>query len=130
MSNLPVTLVTASVLGLMFVWLSARVIGGRVANQVGIGDSGNTDLLYRIRTQGNFTEYVPIFLIVLGLVEASGGNRAALMVVAGVFLVARVLHVPGMGAEANIRFRQAGIIGSFTCIVAASLYGLYLGLAA
>jgi len=51
-----------------------------------------------------------------------------LMLLAGVFVVARLLHVPGMGADAKLALRQAGIIGSFTCIIGASLYGLYLGL--
>ena len=130
MISLPVTLVTACVLGLMFIWLSARVINGRVQGQVLIGDAGNTALLFRIRTHANFTEYTPIFLIVLGLVEAHGGNRIALIVIAALFVLARLLHVPGMGEDANLRLRQAGIVGSFTCLAAASLYGIYLALTA
>ena len=128
MFSLPVTLVTASILGLMFIWLSARVIGGRVQNQVLIGDDGQADLIWRIRTHGNFIEYVPIFLIVLGALELMGGNRTALIVIAALFVVARILHVPGMGENANLRLRQAGIVGSFTALGAASLYGLYIGL--
>ena len=130
MVELPITLTTASVLGLMFVWLSARVIGGRVQGQVLIGDAGDVNLVYRIRTHGNFSEYVPIFLIILGLTELSGGNATVLTVLASFFVLARILHVPGMGENANIRLRQAGMIGTFLALVIVSLYGLYLAVLA
>ena len=128
MGDLSITLTTASALGLIFVWLSMRVINARVSGQVLIGDAGNTDLQFRIRAHANFCEYLPIFLILLGLLEFMGGNRIALMVLAALFVLARLLHVPGMAATANLTLRQAGILGSFAGIVAASLYGLYLGL--
>ena len=129
MADLTITLLTASVIGLMFIWLSARVIGSRVSNEVSIGDDNITDLHYRIRTHGNFAEYSPIFLIILALNELSGANETVLIVLASLFVVARVLHVLGMGESANLLFRQAGIIGSFTSILGVSLYGLYLGFA-
>ena len=128
MVDLTITLTTASILGLMFVWLSGRVISARVANDALIGDDGKADLIWPIRIHGNFIEYVPIFLIVLGALEAMGGNNIALIVIAAIFVIARALHVPGMGPDANLKFRQAGIIGSFTAIAAASLYGLYIAL--
>ena len=128
MIDLPITLTTASIFGLMFIWLSSKVISARVANDSLIGDDGHVDLIWAIRTHGNFVEYVPLFTIILGLLELMGGNTIALIVIAAVFVIARILHVPGMGPEANLKLRQAGIIGSFTAIVAASLYGLYLAL--
>jgi uncharacterized membrane protein YecN with MAPEG domain len=127
MDGLPITLVTASILGLMFIWLTVRVIAERVKNDVIIGD-GDTELLYKIRAQGNFIEYVPIFVIILGLLEFTGAHSTVLIVLATMFVIARLLHVPGMGENANLKFRQAGIFGSFTSIGAASLYGLFLGL--
>ena len=129
MIELPITLTTACVLGLMFVWLSARVIGGRVQGDVIIGDAGNVSLTYRIRTHANFSEYVPIFLIILGLTELSGGNTTVLTVLAVLFVAARLLHVPGMGENANLRLRQAGMIGTFIALIVASCYGLYLAIA-
>lgn len=127
MIALPVTLVTASILGLMFIWLSTRVINGRVRGQVLIGE-GTDDLQFRVRTHGNFCEYTPIFLILLALLELSSANQTVLIVLAALFVLARILHVPGMGADANLKFRQAGIIGSFASIVVASIYGLVLTL--
>ena len=128
MNELPITLVTASILGLMFIFLSSRVIGARLKSEVLIADGGDTNLLWKIRIQGNFTEYVPLFLIVLTLLEYSGGNATALIALAALFVLARISHVFGMGQDANLKFRQAGIVGSFTAIGAVSLYGLFLGL--
>ena len=125
--SLPITLVTACTAALILIWLSVRVIRSRISGDVLIGDGGSEDLVFAIRSQGNFTEYAPLFLIVLGLVEGFGGNKTALMAVAGLFLVARVLHVLGMGREANLTFRQLGMVGTFLSIAGISLYGLYLG---
>jgi uncharacterized membrane protein YecN with MAPEG domain len=118
MNGLPITLATASTLGIMLIWLSARVIASRVKNQALIGDQGNQDLLFAIRTQGNFSEYTPLFLILLGLLEFS-------QVLAGLFIVSRLLHMLGMGEGANLRLRQLGMIGTFTAIIVASVLGLY-----
>jgi len=126
MTALPITLATASIVGLMLIWLAARVIASRVKNEALIGDQNNTELLFAIRTHGNFTEYAPVFLILLGLLEFSGGNRTALMVLAALFIVGRPLHVLGMGPEANLKLRQIGMVLTFTVIIAASVYGLYL----
>lgn len=125
MNGLPITLATASTLGIMLIWLSARVIASRVKNQALIGDQGNQDLLFAIRTQGNFSEYTPLFLILLGLLEFSQASPTTLKVLAGLFIVSRLLHMLGMGEGANLRLRQLGMIGTFTAIIVASVLGLY-----
>ena len=128
MQELTVTLATASVLGLILIWLSAKVIGQRVKTEALIGDQGSTDLLFAIRTHGNFTEYTPIFLILLGLLEYSGGNSTALMLAAATFIVGRLLHTFGMGEAANLKLRQAGMVLTFLNIGALSIYGVVLAL--
>jgi len=125
--HLPITLLTASIAGLMLIGLSVRVIGSRVTGEVLIGDGSQEDLLYKIRTHANFIEYVPLFLILLGLVESAGGNTTVLMIIALVFIVARALHVLGMGSQANLTFRQLGMVGTFLSIATMSFYGIYLG---
>ena len=52
--------------------LSINVIVERRKNKVSIGDDGNRTLLRRIRAQGNFIEYTPIFLISLIGIEWIG----------------------------------------------------------
>ena len=60
--HLPITLVTACVAALILIWLSFRVIGQRVKGEVLIGNGESEDLLFKVRTHGNFTEYVPCLL--------------------------------------------------------------------
>lgn len=127
MVTLPITLLTASVLGLMLVWLSVRVIGQRVKSESLIGDDATSDLLWSVRIHANFIEYTPLFLILLALLEYSAANQTALIVLAALFVVDRFLHAAGMGEEANLKFRQAGMVGTFLCIVAGSLDGFWLG---
>lgn len=126
MTGLPITLATAATLGIMLIWLSARVISSRVKNQALIGDEGNQDLLFAIRTQGNFSEYAPLFLILLGLLEFNQVSPTLLKVLAGLFIASRLSHMLGMGVGANLKLRQAGMVGTFIAIAAASGYGLYV----
>ncbi len=126
--HLPITLVTACVAGLILIWLSVRVIGSRVQNDMLIGTGESEELLYKVRTHGNFSEYAPLFLIILGAVEGAGGHTTVLMALSVLFIVARVFHVFGMGTNANLKLRQIGVVGTFLSITVVSLYGLYMGL--
>jgi uncharacterized membrane protein YecN with MAPEG domain len=86
----------AALLALLIVWLSLRVIKLRQSKNVGFGDGGETELQMAIRAQGNATEYVPISLILLILLEL---NQADILLVhAGgiAILVGRVLHARGL----------------------------------
>ena len=128
MITLPITLLTASILGLVLIWLSFRVINTRVQTESLIGDNGHEDLTYKIRSHANFTEYTPLFLILLGLLEVMGGHSMTLAIIAGIFVVARLLHVFGMGANANLKLRQVGMLGTFATLGALSFYGVFMGL--
>ena len=51
MPDLTITSITASLLGLFFIWLCVRIIRLRVKHQALIGDVGNTELQFAIRVQ-------------------------------------------------------------------------------
>ncbi|WP_051219381.1 MAPEG family protein [Oceanobacter kriegii] len=55
----------AAILALVLVYLSLRVVKLRKRHLVAIGDGGHVDLQRAIRAQGNFTEYVPMALLLL-----------------------------------------------------------------
>jgi len=72
--------------------LSIRVPMRRGVLDVPFGDGGDEALATRIRAFGNFTEYAPMVVLLLALLE-SGGARPALLHGLGIaFVASRVLH--------------------------------------
>lgn len=95
--SLPVVSILAAVLILMLAMLSMHVSMRR--NYLGgifFGDADDDTLRRSIRAQGNFIEYVPTALIVLGLMELAGAARLQLAILAIAFFISRLLHAYGM----------------------------------
>ena len=90
---LPVTSLTAGVLGLLHTTLAVAVVLVRRSRQIAYGDGGDKLLARRLRAHGNASEYIPIFLILLALVEVQAlVGPGALMGVAALFVVGRIMH--------------------------------------
>ncbi len=121
----------AAMLALLIVWLSLRVIKLRQEKKVRLGDGGEPELQAAIRAQGNATEYVPISLILLVLLELSGAHVALLHFGGVAVLVGRILHARGLLTE-SLRYRILGMqVTIFTLIglaVANLAYVVYSGL--
>jgi uncharacterized protein len=103
-----VTAVYAGVLGLVLVILSIWVIAGRGQFHVNLGDGGNEALRRRVRAHANFTEYVPLILLLVALLEMQHTSR---MVIHGLLLllvVGRLLHPFGVMAEPGSTRQTAG----------------------
>jgi uncharacterized membrane protein YecN with MAPEG domain len=91
-----VTAIFASILALMFIKLSFDVIRFRRKNKVALGGGSVEELERAIRAHGNFAEYVPLGLFLIGALEL---NEAPLELVAplGVLLIAgRYFHAKGI----------------------------------
>lgn len=118
----PLTAVTAAVLAPLYLGLSLRVIHLRRTLGVGIGHGGKGALERAVRVHGNFAEYVPFALVLLGLAEA-GGAPAALVGGAGAALVAgRGLHAWGLAGSAGVSFgRFVGTTLTFVALAAAAV---------
>ena len=93
---LPITLTTAGAAALVNFWLSWRIGQLRTSEKISIGDGGNPKLVARMRAQLNFAEYVPIVLILIGLIEGATGTHLWLWIVAALFVLGRVTHPLGM----------------------------------
>lgn len=121
-----VTAIYAALLALLVVWLSLRVIKLRQVKNIGLGDAGDSELQAAIRAQANATEYIPISMILLFLLEMSGGH-AALLHVGGVAVVAgRALHARGLLADA-FRARVLGMQLTLLAIIGLALACLAYG---
>lgn len=82
----------AGLLALWFAVLSLRVIRER-RDGLSFGDGGRTDMQRKIRAHANFAEYVPLSLLMLGLLESGGGAPLwALHGLGATLLLGRLLH--------------------------------------
>ena len=116
----------AGILGLMSIWLSAGAGSLRDKTGVSIGDGGDTNLLLAIRKHGNFVEYVPLALILLGLLEMTNTNTIALYVMGTLLVLARLAHGLGLRADTMSGFGRffgaattalITVVASVWCIV-------------
>lgn len=126
---LPITTFTASLLGALFFVLTLRVIKQRGASKVSLGDGGDELLTRRIRAQGNFVEYTPIFLILLMLAELHNVNGYYLAIVAVVFVLARSAHGYALAfSEKNVKARFLGTLFTGIPIVLLTITDFWVGL--
>src|SRR6185503_13035942 len=124
MTPVPITLLTAGAAVAVNIWLGARVVQSRREHQVRIGDGGNEAVLRRMRAQANFVENAPFFLILLGGLELSGGNRLVLATIAAAFILARIAHPIGMDGPNLVRWRMVGMMTTVFAIVALAIWAI------
>lgn len=89
---MPITTLYAGALALVLMMLSIRVIQARGQTKVFMGDGGNELMVRRMRGQANFVEYVPMIVILLGLLEFRGAPAWELHALGATLLFARLLH--------------------------------------
>lgn len=115
----------AAVLGLIFAGLSGWVVAGRGKHRIIHGDGGNNTLNRRIRAHANFAEYVPLILLLVGLLEASGASHFTVRALLVPLVIARVLHPIGMVAPENsvqqYACRAPGAVITFVVLIAVSI---------
>ena len=127
-----ITALYAGLLTILLFVLSIRVIGlrGNPAFSFIAHGKGDEELLQRaIRAHGNFTEYVPMMLILLAFLELSATSEFKLHLLGGAFLLGRVMHGICFGfMRSNMLLRVGGTALTLFPLVAAAtdLIGQYL----
>ncbi len=121
-----ITLVTAGCCGLLYFVLTLRVVQLRQTHKVMIGDGGHDPLLSRIRAHANFAEYVPIILILMGLIEMRTGVTELLTATGVLLFLIRIAHAAGMARPAPNPFRIAGAAGTWIILVGLSIWAIVL----
>jgi uncharacterized membrane protein YecN with MAPEG domain len=79
-----------------------------------------------MRAQLNFAEYAPVVLILVALIEAARGYQLWLAVVAGIFVVGRVLH--GLGMDGWRPGRMAAMVCTAPVMIGLAIYALVIAL--
>ena len=117
----PITALWAGLLGLLSLALAMNVVRARGSEKVIFGDGGITIVQQRIRVHGNFTEYVPIALLLLLVLELNGSAAWQLNALGGGLFVGRLLHAFGLSSSTGTTpGRFLGTIVTWLAILIAS----------
>lgn len=124
MTIIPVTLFTSGILGLLYVTLTVQVIRQRQKHDVSMGDGGTDAVQIAIRGHGNFAEYVPLALILLGGIEWAGAAHWLCVLLALMLIVGRFAHPFGLMRPPPNAPRLVGVALTLTMIIIASLWAV------
>jgi uncharacterized membrane protein YecN with MAPEG domain len=130
MTPIPITIFTAGLLGLIYLALTVAVARARISSKVMLGDGadapGAAGLKIAIRAHGNFAEYVPLALILLGGIEWAGAPRWLCLLLAAMLVIGRLAHPFGLTRPAPNPFRAGGAMLTWVMLGIASLTALVL----
>jgi uncharacterized membrane protein YecN with MAPEG domain len=116
----------AAFLGLGFVILSILTLRLRRKFKIGLGDGGNQQLLRAIRVHSNFSEYVPIALILIYMTESNGAPALLIHLLCVSLLIGRISHAWGVSQNLeNFTFRVFGMVATFNAIIMSSIYLIF-----
>lgn len=111
------TPIYAALVAIVFLVLSFRVILYRRANRVSLGDSGDKNLLKRMRAQANCAEYAPLGLVRLMMIEFRGAPALAVHGLGGALVLGRLLHAIGFASTPQkFLLRQIGMVFTLAMI--------------
>jgi uncharacterized protein len=110
-----VSLVCAALCAVFQIVLAALVIQRRSALGIGFLDGGDDALLKRIRAHGNFTETVPLMLLLLLMLELAGLATGWLWALGVAAVLSRGLHAWGLLGASGMFGRVSGTL--LTCFV-------------
>ncbi len=122
--HLIITALTAASLAILLVMLALNTIRLRMKYSAAFGDGGHQDLVSSIRAHGNLSEYMPIGITLIGLLEASGVNFMILAGLAAGFVGCRLLNAiglfnpPGPPGPA----RSIGIVGTLLILLGMAVW--------
>jgi hypothetical protein len=118
----PITAIYAALQALLAIALVVPVGRLRTSTNVSLGAGGNPRLETAIRRHANWTEHVPIALLLMALLELNGASAGLLHGLGITLLTARILHPLGLDA-ANMRrpLRGIGALGTLLVTLVAAL---------
>lgn len=121
-----VTLLYAGLLGILSLALSSApgILRGR--KKIDAGDGGDQELLLAMRRHANFSEYVPLALLLISLLELNAVGSRYIHGLGATLLAGRLLHAAffKQGVASVPRGLGAGL--TVLVIVIASIWSIFL----
>jgi uncharacterized membrane protein YecN with MAPEG domain len=124
-----ITLFYAGILALLYFALSMRVVRFRQTLKIGIGDAGNHAVQRAIRVHANLGEYVPLILVLFGLLEQSGLEGRWMHGFGAALVLSRLLHAWSLSQKSGISVgRFVGTTLTFGCLVIGGILAIWYGM--
>lgn len=118
-----VTALYSSILILFYVFLSFNTIKTRRKTKIALGHDENPQMLRAIRAHSNFSEYVPLSLFAIFLVEGNSNNPILPHLLGILTLTGRTLHAYGISQiKENFNYRVMGMFLTFTSLISSAVY--------
>ena len=125
LTHLVITGFYASLLAIILIGLSVNIIKKRYIYKVGIGDGEQRPLAKAVRIHGNFTEYMPLALILLAIYELNGGEALWLHIIGITLVLGRLLHAVGLTKSIGTSLpRQLGILSTFIVLLVLAILNI------
>ena len=113
-----ITSLYAALGALLVIAMASRVMLRRQSGRIGIGDAGDRELLRRIRVHANAVEYLPLGLILLGLLEWNQFAPVYVHACGATLLGGRLLHAIGMSRSSGATpERMLGMVLTLLAVV-------------
>lgn len=110
---------------LLMLLLAWRVVARRRSAKIGLGTGGDYVLERAIRAHGNFSEYVPLALLMLALLELSGLDAPWIWAFGAMLLIGRLLHAQGLSRKSGTSFgRFYGTLFTWIALAAMAVAGM------
>lgn len=119
---IPITAVFTGILAVMLAVISVRVTRLRQRKKISLSDGGDKEMTAAIRVQGNFTEYVPMALLLMGLLESAGAKHWIIYLFGALLVVARIAHAYALYTG----FFPARVFGTATTWALIAIGGLLI----
>jgi len=121
-----ITLLYASLLTILAIFLAIKVGMNRVETNIMTGEGESSMLLQSVRAHGNLIEYAPLALVLLALLEMQNVSDFMLHLCGSLFFLARILHAYGVTiSRESTPYRLVGALGTWLIMLTMSLVGIY-----
>ena len=122
------TALYAALSALLICRLAIQVIKARRKHQVRYADGGVEAVQIARSAHSNCIEYIPVFLILLFLLEYNGGHALLINLTGCIMLAGRILHARGI-LKGQHKYRVLGMQITFaTLVTLAALNIIWLGI--
>ena len=121
-----ITLLYASLLTILAIFLAIKVGMNRVETNIMTGEGESSMLLQSVRAHGNLIEYAPLALVLLALLEMQNVSDFMLHLCGSLFFLARILHAYGVTiSRESTPYRLVGALGTWLIMLIMSFVGIY-----